>query len=63
MKADATALRVEVRKDGHKWIGDLIWSDGTRWPAWQVFRTLKALTASARCTFEGEIVRVRDKDR
>lgn len=56
------AVRVDVRKDGRLWIGDLVWSDGKRWPAWQVHKTFSALTASARCTFAGEIVRTREKD-
>ena len=51
-------IRLEIRKDGSKYIGDLIWSDGKRWNGWQVFKTIKALTENARCTFGGPMVRV-----
>ena len=54
----AKPVRVEVRKDGSKFVGDLIWSDGKRWNGWQVFRTMKALTENARATFQGPIMRV-----
>lgn len=55
----ARAIRLEVRKEGHRFYGDLVWSTGDKWVSWQSgFRTLKALTQSARCTYEGEIVRV-----
>ncbi len=56
--APSRAIRVDVRKDGRLFIGDLIWSDGSKWLGWQVFKTLKALTSNARCTFDGPIVRV-----
>lgn len=58
--ANATPIRLEVRKDDGRFIGDLVWSDDTRWIAWQVFRTLKGLTENARCTFGGPIIRVRE---
>jgi len=51
--------KVLVRKEGSWWYGDLMWSDGTAWINWQSgFRTLRALTASTRCTFDGPIIRV-----
>ena len=55
---DPTPLRLEVRKDGNFFIGDLVWPDGNRWLGWQKHRTLKALKQSARCTFNGLIVRM-----
>lgn len=55
---DATPIRLEVRKDRSRFIGDLVWSDGKVWKAWQVFKTLTALKTNARCTFDGPIVRV-----
>jgi len=56
--APARAIRLEVRKDGNKFIGDLVWSNGDRWPGWQTFSTLKALKKNAEFTFHGSIVRV-----
>lgn len=54
-----TPVRLEVRKDGNLFIGDLVFTDNTVWMAWQVFRTLKALKQNTRATlFEGPIVRV-----
>lgn len=51
--------RLEVRKDGDLFIGDLIWSCGITWPAWQVFKRLYQLKANARAAgFEGPIVRI-----
>ncbi len=48
---------LEIRKDGDLFIGDLIWSDGTTWPAWQMFKRLYKLKANARAAgFEGPIV-------
>ncbi len=60
MTETATATRLEVRKDGRLFIGDLVWSDGDKWMAWQTSRTLKNLVASARCTFDGPIHRISD---
>ena len=52
-------IRLEVRKEGHLFYGDLVWSDGNKWMSWQSgFRTITLLTQSARCTFDGEIIRV-----
>ncbi len=52
------ACRVEVRKEGRKFYGDMIWSDGSKWTSWQSgVRTLKGLQASVRCTIDGFIVR------
>ena len=53
-----TAIRLEVRKEGNRFIGDLVISDGDMWMGWQVARTLKALTQNARAVFDGPIVRV-----
>ena len=53
-----TAIRLDVRKEGNRYIGDLVWNDGKVWKAWQNWRTLKSLTENARCTFDGPIVRV-----
>ena len=53
-----TPVRLEVRKEGSRFIGDLVWSDGSAWMAWQSWRTLKRLVKNARCTFDGPIVRV-----
>ncbi len=58
VKNTATAIRLEVHKDGNRFTGDLVWSDGTIWKGWQDWRTLKALTENARCTFDGPIIRV-----
>lgn len=57
---EITELKVlEVRKDGDRFIGDLVWTDGTVWPAWQVFKRLYSLKANARAAgFHGPIVRV-----
>ena len=51
-------VRLEVRKDGRSFIGDLVWSDGEKWLGWQVWRRLSDLKTNARCTFDGPIVRV-----
>ena len=51
-------VRVEVRKDGNRFIGDLIWSDGDKWLGWQDWKRLSSLVQNVRCTFEGDIVRV-----
>ncbi len=56
-QTDAKVL--EVRKDGDRFIGDLKFSDGIVWPAWQVFKRLYELKANARASgFEGPIVRI-----
>ena len=57
-RTTSTPVRLDVRKDGSRFIGDLIWSDGSVWSAWQVSRTLTNLKLNARATFDGEIVRV-----
>lgn len=49
---------LKVRKDGDRFIGDLHWSDGEVWTAWQSFKSLGTLVENARCTFIGPIVRV-----
>ena len=51
-------LRLEVLKEGSRFIGDLIWTGGEKWLGWQSFKTLKRLKSNARCTFDGPIVRV-----
>lgn len=58
MSHTATPLRVEVYKDGNLFIGDLVFSNGDIWKAWQVFRTMAGLRQSAACTFDGPVVRV-----
>lgn len=52
--------RVEVRKEGHRFYGDLVWSDGSHWTSWMNgFRTLKGLREAVRAAgFEGFIVRI-----
>ena len=52
---DAAPVKLSVYKDGHKWIGDLWFDDGTVWKAWQTNRTYKRLVEAARCTYDGEI--------
>ena len=54
-------VRLEVSKEGSKFMGTLVFSNGDRWPAWQVSRTLKRLTQNARCTFDGPIIRLLGK--
>ena len=57
--APPTAVRLEIYRKDNSFHGDLIWSDGLTWVSWQAsFRTIKALTESARCTFDGPIERV-----
>lgn len=58
MTDTAYPVCLEVRKDGSKFIGDLVFSDGITWPAWQISRTLTRLKQNAEFTFDGPIVRV-----
>lgn len=53
------ACRVEVRKEGRKFYGDMVWSDGTVWTSWMSgFTTLKGLKQNVRASFDGFIVRI-----
>ena len=58
--ATITPKELRISKQRSKWVGDLIWSDGSAWNFWQIAKTKKALIDNARCTFDGPILRVID---
>ena len=58
--ATVSPKELRISKQCSKWIGDLIWSDGSAWNCWQIANTKKALVANARCTFSGPVVRIKD---
>ncbi len=56
---DFQPVRLEVRQNGDRFVGDLVFNDGVTWPAWQVFKRLYKLKANARAAgFNGPIVRI-----
>jgi hypothetical protein len=57
-KAVPVRLEVVKNEDGTRFYGNLVWSDGKVWYAWQSFKRLRDVTKNARCTFSGPIVRV-----
>ncbi len=55
---NAHPVRVDIRKEGNRFIGDLIWSDDTQWVAWQTFRLLRDLKQNVRASLDISMVRV-----
>ncbi len=50
-----TPTRLEIRKDGDIFVGDLVFDDGSKWVTWSSGLTFKSLRQGIHCTFDGRI--------